>query len=142
MDKASRVSTAKLRKSRCMKGLCIIFQPPQGLENGTLSILPCVCIPRSPASAGKDYMFNLPRLYRKNRHSRGRFAVTMVSGAVLDGDGSQRAAEPRIREVWGARLRTVPSRDASPMPMTSRMERQGMSVSARSTVKGMSVLML
>ena len=42
----------------------------------------------------------------------------------------------------GARLRTVPSRDASPMPMTSRMERQGMSVSARSTVKGMSVLML
>ena len=54
----------------------------------------------------------------------------------------QGAAEPRIREVWGARLRTVPSRDASPMPMTSRMERQGMSVSARSTVKGMSVLML
>ena len=54
----------------------------------------------------------------------------------------QGAAEPRIREDWGARLRTVPSRDASPMPMTSRMERQGMSVSARSTVKGMSVLML
>lgn len=114
--------------------------PPQGLENGTLSILLCVCIPGSPASAGKEYMFNLPRLYRKNRHSRGRFAVTMVSGAVLD--GGQGAAEPRIREVWGARLRTVPSRDASPMPMTSRMERQGMSVSARSTVKGMSVLML
>ena len=59
--------------------------PPQGLENGTLSILLCVCIPGSPASAGKEYMFNLPRLYRKNRHSRGRFAVTMVSGAVLDG---------------------------------------------------------
>ena len=38
--------------------------PPQGLENGTLSILPCVCIPGSPASAGKEYMFNLPRLCR------------------------------------------------------------------------------
>ena len=62
--------------------------------------------------------------------------------AVLPENQYQGAAEPRIREVWGARLRTVPSRDASPMPMTSRMERQGMSVSARSTVKGMSVLML
>ena len=48
-----------------MKVLCILFQPPQGLENGSLSILLCVCIPRSPASAGKEYMFNLPRLYQK-----------------------------------------------------------------------------